>query len=215
MVKIAPSILSANLMHMHDEIQSIDKNGSEYIHIDVMDGHYVDNLTFGANMVKSIRPITQKVLDVHLMITPVKKYIEEYIKAGSDIISFHPEADNNSKDIIKQIKSANLKAGIAVHPRVSIKEITEFLDLIDIVIIMTVVPGFGGQKFMHSEINKITELTNIRKERNLNYEIEVDGGINCETAQICKDANADVLVAGSYIFSDGKENYKKKIDSLR
>ena len=128
MVKIAPSILSANLMHMHDEIQSIDKNGSEYIHIDVMDGHYVDNLTFGANMVKSIRPITQKVLDVHLMITPVKKYIDEYIKAGSDIISFHPEADNNSKEIIKHIKSANLKAGIAVHPRVSINEITEFLE---------------------------------------------------------------------------------------
>ncbi len=215
MVKIAPSILSANLMHMHDEIQSIDKNGSEYVHIDVMDGHYVDNLTFGANMVKSIRPITQKVLDVHLMITPVKKYIDEYIKAGSDIISFHPEADNNSKDIIKQIKSANLKAGIAVHPRVSINEITEFLDLIDMVIVMTVVPGFGGQKFMHSEINKITELSSIRKERNLNYEIEVDGGINSETAQICKDANADVLVAGSYIFSGGKENYKKMIDSLR
>ena len=215
MVKIAPSILSANLMHMHDEIQSIDKNGSEYIHIDVMDGHYVDNLTFGANMVKSIRPITQKVLDVHLMITPVKKYIDEYIKAGSDIISFHPEADNNSKDIIKQIKSANLKAGIAVHPRVSINEVTEFLDLIDMVIVMTVVPGFGGQKFMHSEINKIIELANIRKERNLHYEIEVDGGINSETAQICKDANADVLVAGSYIFSGGKENYKKMIDSLR
>ena len=215
MVKIAPSILSANLMHMHDEIQSIDKNGSEYIHIDVMDGHYVDNLTFGANMVKSIRPITQKVLDVHLMITPVKKYIEEYITAGSDIISFHPEADNNSKDIIKQIKSANLKAGIAVHPRVSISDIAEFLDLIDMVIVMTVVPGFGGQKFMHSEINKIIELANIRKERNLHYEIEVDGGINSETAQICKDANADVLVAGSYIFSGGKENYKKMIDSLR
>ena len=215
MVKIAPSILSANLMHMHDEIQSIDKNGSEYIHIDVMDGHYVDNLTFGANMVKSIRPITEKVLDVHLMITPVKKYIDEYIKAGSDIISFHPEADNNSKEIIKQIKSANLKAGIAVHPRVSIKEITEFLDLIDMVIVMTVVPGFGGQKFMLSEINKITELANIRKERNLNYEIEVDGGINSETAQMCKEANADVLVAGSYIFSGGKENYKKMIDSLR
>ena len=215
MVKIAPSILSANLMHMHDEIQSIDKNGSEYIHIDVMDGHYVDNLTFGANMVKSIRPITQKVLDVHLMITPVKKYIEEYIKAGSDIISFHPEADNNSKDIIKQIKSANLKAGIAVHPKVSISDIAEFLDLIDMVIVMTVVPGFGGQKFMHSEINKIIELANIRKERNLHYEIEVDGGINSETAQICKDVDADVLVAGSYIFSGGRENYKKKIDSLR
>ena len=215
MVKIAPSILSANLMHMHDEIQSIDKNGSEYIHIDVMDGHYVDNLTFGANMVRSIRSITQKVLDVHLMITPVKKYIDEYIKAGSDIISFHPEADNNSKDIIKQIKSANLKAGIAVHPRVSISDIAEFLDLIDMVIVMTVVPGFGGQKFMHSEINKIIELANIRKERNLHYEIEVDGGINSETAQICKDVDADVLVAGSYIFSGGKENYKKMIDSLR
>tara|TARA_B100000700_G_scaffold191179_1_gene210622 strand:+ start:204 stop:851 length:648 start_codon:yes stop_codon:yes gene_type:complete len=215
MVKIAPSILSANLMNMNDEIQSVDKNGSDYIHIDVMDGHYVDNLTFGSNMVKSIRPITEKILDVHLMITPVKKYIDEYIKAGSDIISFHPEADNNSKDIIRQIKSANLKAGIAIHPRISISDIAEFLDLIDMVIVMTVVPGFGGQKFMHSEINKIIELANIKKERNLNYEIEVDGGINIETAQICKDANADVLVAGSYIFSSGKENYKKMIDSLR
>ncbi len=215
MVKIAPSILSANLMNMNDEIQSVDKNGSDYIHIDVMDGHYVDNLTFGSNMVKSIRPITEKILDVHLMITPVKKYIDEYIKAGSDIISFHPEADNNSKDIIRQIKSANLKAGIAIHPRISISDIAEFLDLIDMVIVMTVVPGFGGQKFMHSEINKIIELANIKKERNLNYEIEVDGGINIETAQICKYANADVLVAGSYIFSSGKENYKKMIDSLR
>tara|TARA_Y100001970_G_scaffold176876_1_gene215537 strand:- start:5085 stop:5693 length:609 start_codon:yes stop_codon:yes gene_type:complete len=202
-------------MNMNDEIQSVDKNGSDYIHIDVMDGHYVDNLTFGSNMVKSIRPITEKILDVHLMITPVKKYIDEYIKAGSDIISFHPEADNNSKDIIRQIKSANLKAGIAIHPRISISDIAEFLDLIDMVIVMTVVPGFGGQKFMHSEINKIIELANIKKERNLNYEIEVDGGINIETAQICKDANADVLVAGSYIFSSGKENYKKMIDSLR
>ena len=215
MIKIAPSILAADLMNMKEEIELVDNYGAEYIHIDVMDGQYVENIAFGPNIVKSLRPITKKILDVHLMITPVAKYIDAFIKAGADIISFHPDADKNTQDIIKQIKSNNCKVGIAVHPKINISDIEIFLDEIDCVIVMTVVPGFGGQKFMHSEINKITELANIRKERNLNYEIEVDGGINSETAQICKDANADVLVAGSYIFSNSKEDYKKIIDSLR
>ena len=215
MVKIAPSILAADLMDMKNEIELVDTNGADYIHIDVMDGHYVNNIAFGPNVVKSLRAHTKKILDVPLMISPVQKFLDEFISVGADITSFHPDADQNSEDIIKKIKSANRKVGIAIHPKVSINEIIRFIDAIDIIIVMTVVPGFGGQKFMHSEVNKIIELANIRNEKNLNFEIEVDGGINNETAKNCKNAGADVLVAGSYIFSSGGENYKTKIDSLR
>ena len=215
MIKIAPSILAADLMNMKEEIELVDNYGAEYIHIDVMDGQYVENIAFGPNIVKSLRPITKKILDVHLMITPVAKYIDSFIKAGADIISFHPDADKNTQDIIKQIKSNNCKVGIAVHPKINISDIEIFLDDIDCVIVMTVVPGFGGQKFMYSEVKKITELDNIKKQKNLKFEIEVDGGINHETGKICRDKNANVLVAGSYIFSSGKNNYKKMINSLR
>ena len=215
MIKIAPSILAADLMNMKEEIELVDNYGAEYIHIDVMDGQYVENIAFGPNIVKALRPITKKILDVHLMITPVAKYIDSFVKAGADIISFHPDADKNTEDIIKQIKSNNCKVGIAVHPKINISDIEIFLDDIDCVIVMTVVPGFGGQKFMHSEVKKITELDNIKKQKNLKFEIEVDGGINHETGKICRDKNANVLVAGSYIFSSGKENYKKMINSLR
>ena len=215
MIKIAPSILAADLMNMKEEIELVDNYGAEYIHIDVMDGQYVENIAFGPNIVKSLRPITKKILDVHLMITPVAKYIDAFINAGADIISFHPDADKNTQDIIKQIKSNNCKVGIAVHPKIKISDIEIFLDDIDCVIVMTVVPGFGGQKFMHSEVKKITELDNIKKQKNLKFEIEVDGGINHETGKICREKNANVLVAGSYIFSSGKENYKKMINSLR
>jgi len=215
MIKIAPSILAADLMNMKEEIQLVDNYGAEYIHIDVMDGHYVENIAFGPNIVKSLRPVTKKILDVHLMITQVSKYIDAFIKAGADIVSFHPDADKNSKDIIKQIKSNDCKVGIAVHPKINISDIEIFLDYIDSVIVMTVIPGFGGQKFMHSEVNKIIELNNIKKQKNLKFEIEVDGGINHETGKICREKNANVLVAGSYIFSSGKENYKKMINSLR
>ena len=215
MIKIAPSILAADLMNMKEEIELVDNYGAEYIHIDVMDGQYVENIAFGPNIVKSLRPITKKILDVHLMITPVAKYIDAFIEAGADIISFHPDADKNTQDIIKQIKSNNCKVGIAVHPKIKISDIEIFLDNIDCVIVMTVVPGFGGQKFMHSEVKKITELNIIKKQKNLKFEIEVDGGINHETGKICRDKNANVLVAGSYIFSSGKENYKKMINSLR
>ncbi len=215
MIKVAPSILAADLMNMKEEIELVDNYGAEYIHIDVMDGQYVENIAFGPNIVKSIRPLTKKVLDVHLMITPVAKYIDAFIKAGADIISFHPDADKNNQDIIKQIRSNNCKVGIAIHPKIKISDIEIFLDAIDCVIVMTVVPGFGGQKFMHSEVKKITELDNIKKQKNLKFEIEVDGGINHETGKICRDKNANILVAGSYIFSSGKENYKKMINSLR
>ena len=196
MIKIAPSILAADLMNMKEEIELVDNYGAEYIHIDVMDGQYVENIAFGPNIVKSIRPLTKKVLDVHLMITPVAKYVDAFIKAGADIISFHPDADKNTQDLIKQIRSNNCKVGIAIHPKIKISDIEIFLDAIDCVIVMTVVPGFGGQKFMHSEVKKITELDNIKKQKNLKFEIEVDGGINHETGKICRDKNANILVAG-------------------
>ncbi len=215
MIKISPSILAVNLINLKEEVKLVDINGAEYIHIDIMDGHFVPNITFGPNIVKSLRPITKKILDVHLMISPVAKYIDSFIEAGADIISFHPEADKNCIEIIKYIKSKKRKVGIAIHPSIEVSEIFQYLDIIDMVIVMTVEPGFGGQKFMESQIAKIIKLKRIKDTKKLNFEIEVDGGINIETAKICKANGADVLVAGSYIFSNDKKIYKEIIDALR
>ena len=215
MVKIAPSILAADLLDIKNEVINVDDAGAEFIHIDVMDGHFVPNLSFGYNMVKTLRPITNKILDVHLMISPVEPFIKEFINAGSDIISFHPEADKNTKEIISIIKKSNCKVGIAVHPNIKIEEIKEFLNDVDLVIIMTVIPGFGGQKFLEDQVNKISALKEIRKNINANYEIEIDGGINYQTSKICIDRGADILVAGSYVYGAPKEEYKDKINSIR
>ena len=215
MVKIAPSILAADLLDIKNEVINVDDAGAEFIHIDIMDGHFVPNLSFGYNMVKTLRPITKKILDIHLMISPVEPFIKEFINAGSDIISFHPEADKNTKEIISIIKKSNCKVGIAVHPNIKIEEIKEFLNDVDLVIIMTVIPGFGGQKFLEDQVQKISALKEIRKNINANYEIEIDGGINYQTSKICIDKGADILVAGSYVYGAPKEEYKDKINSIR
>jgi len=215
MIKIAPSILSADLIKIKNEIEYVVKAGADIIHIDIMDGQYVPNITFGPNIVRALKSITHTPLDVHLMIANPDKYFEEFIEAGSDIISFHPETVRYPEILLKKIKKLNCKPGLAIHPKIKILDIQKLLYFTEIVNVLTVIPGFGGQKFLNAQISKITELNKFRKKENIKFEIEIDGGINNKTAKWCIDKGADILVAGSYIYGAKEEDYGKLIKSLR
>ena len=214
-IQISPSILSGDFSQLGNEIQRLEKGGADMIHVDVMDGHFVPNLTIGPPVIKSLRKHSTLPFDVHLMISPVHKYIENFANAGADIITFHPEASENIDETINHIKSFNKKVGLSLNPNTGINVIENFLDKINLVLVMSVHPGFGGQKFMPEVLKKIKDLHQIKKNKNLNFDIEVDGGINFDNSKIVKDAGANILVSGTTIFKENKGDIKKNIDSLR
>ena len=202
-IKISPSILGGSFSNIEKIILDLNQSKAEYIHFDVMDGDFVPNLTFGPKFISNVRKFSNKVFDVHLMINRVEKFLDDYIRAGSDIITFHIEINEDIENIIKKIKAKGIKCGLAIKPKTSWSEIQPYLQHIDQVIIMTVEPGFGGQEFMNDQVNKIKNISNYIKLNNLRVGIEIDGGINFETGQTCVEAGANILVAGSFLFNQG------------
>lgn len=214
-IKVAPSILSADLLRLGEEIHSIEKAGADLVHIDVMDGHFVPNLTFGPCLVRSIRKITRLPIDVHLMISPVDPFIPEFAEAGADILTIHPEAGPHLHRSLSLIRSYGKKAGVALNPGTALEFILPILHEIDLVLVMSVNPGFGGQKFLPHSIKKINQLREIIDKENLPIQIEVDGGISTQTAQDVINAGADILVSGTAIFGEDESDYSKIIKKLR
>ena len=214
-IQISPSILSADFSQLGNEIKRLEEGGADMIHVDVMDGHFVPNLTIGPPVIKALRKHSSLKFDVHLMISPVQKYIEAYADAGADIITIHPEATQNLRDSIKTIKELKKKVGISLNPESKIELITEFLDQIDLVLIMSVNPGFGGQKFMPEVLDKIKQLKKIQQEKNLSFDIEIDGGINFENCKIAIEAGANILVSGTTVFKSNDGDIKKNINLLK
>ena len=214
-IQISPSILSADFSQLGNEIKRLEEGGADMIHVDVMDGHFVPNLTVGPPVIKALKKNSSIIFDVHLMISPVHKYIEAYSNAGADIITIHPEATENLKSSISKIKELKKKVGVSLNPETKIDIILNVLDQIDLVLIMSVNPGFGGQEFMPEVLTKIKELKKIQKEKGYSFDIEIDGGINFENSKIAIEAGANILVSGTTIFKSNNGDIKKNIELLK
>ena len=214
-IKIAPSILSADFSKLGSEIQDLEKAKADLIHIDVMDGHFVPNITIGPEVINKLRKYTSLPFDVHLMISPVDNFIKDFAEAGADIITIHPEATNNLVNSIKKIKSYNKKAGVSLNPETSVEKVLTVLNLIDLVLIMSVNPGFGGQKFIKKTLEKVKILKKEIDSKNLKTQIEIDGGINFENAKLSKEAGVNIIVSGTTIFKENGGNLKKNIQLLK
>ena len=214
-IQISPSILSADFSQLGTEIKRLEKGGADMIHVDVMDGHFVPNLTIGPPVIKALRKYTSIPFDVHLMISPVDKYIKDYADAGADTITIHPEATQNLSESIKHIKQLKKRVGLSLNPNTSINVILNYLDQIDLVLIMSVFPGFGGQKFMPEVLEKIKKINQIKKEKKLKFDIEVDGGINFSNSKVVIESGANILVSGTTIFKENNGDLKKNIETLR